>query len=383
MTVGDLLKLNSLKGCRFVTDNVDEQVQVTGVNVMEVPDIFNWVNEGELLLTVGYSYRHRPEEFADILPRLKEKGVAVLGFKIHRFFEEIPDYIIDSAEKCGLPIIEISEDVVFSNVTREIIGDLLQGQVEKKYQDQFFLNWITGKFNNLSEFTRKAKDVDVDVDVNEKYIVLTMNMRLEMDSEQIRSLAYRIHRFLENESSLYITFDDENIIFVVAKSKCDSLINKIKETVMMISRRGGCTLYKGRESVYAYSLEDSYKTALNIEKICRSYKFDKEVIEYKDVGIYALFSLIPQNKQSEDFVKMYLGSILQYDKEHETDMLYTLRMYLENNANAKLTSEKMFMHYNTIGYRLDRIKQILNMDISDPEVQLCLLSAIKIHDMFL
>jgi len=383
MTVSDLLTLNSLKGCRFVTEIEDDQATVTGVNVMEVPDIFNWVNEGELLLTVGYSYRHRPEEFADILPRLKEKGVVALGFKIHRFFDEIPPYIIASAENCGLPILEIKEDVIFSDVTKEIIGSLIQGRVEQKYQDQFYHDWMSGRINNAAELKRRAKDVCLDINSEVTYVTLLSHVGNNMGSEHIKSIIFRLNKMLGDLEGLHISFDDENIIFIVRNDLFDSQIEKIKESIRLISRREDYKLFKGKASAISFNLEESYTTALTIIKICQSYDVDKRVIEYRDVGIYALYSLIPHSKDVEDFIRMYLGNIIEYDREHGTDMLYTLKVYLESNANARLTSEKMYMHYNTIGYRLERIKQLINMDINDSDIQLCLLSAIKMYDIYL
>ncbi|HUC92645.1 MAG TPA: helix-turn-helix domain-containing protein [Paenibacillus sp.] len=59
----------------------------------------------------------------------------------------------------------------------------------------------------------------------------------------------------------------------------------------------------------------------------------------------------------------------------------TIRTYFHCNCNAKETAERMFVHYNTVSYRLDRIKNELGLRLDDPETKLLLQLAIKIHEI--
>jgi purine catabolism regulator len=51
------------------------------------------------------------------------------------------------------------------------------------------------------------------------------------------------------------------------------------------------------------------------------------------------------------------------------------------NRNMKQTAERLFAHYNTVIYRLERVKGILTMDLENPEIQLQLQLALKLHQM--
>ena len=53
-----------------------------------------------------------------------------------------------------------------------------------------------------------------------------------------------------------------------------------------------------------------------------------------------------------------IKEIILYDDEHKGELITTLQMYLRNNQSIKKTAGAMFVHYRTISYRLEKIKQI-------------------------
>ncbi|MCK5763907.1 MAG: helix-turn-helix domain-containing protein, partial [Clostridiales bacterium] len=67
------------------------------------------------------------------------------------------------------------------------------------------------------------------------------------------------------------------------------------------------------------------------------------------------------------------------EKGHE--LVETLKKYFEYRGNVKKISEVMFTHYNTIVYRMNRIKKITNMDFENSNDYLNMQVAIKIYEM--
>jgi purine catabolism regulator len=78
---------------------------------------------------------------------------------------------------------------------------------------------------------------------------------------------------------------------------------------------------------------------------------------------------------------MFLQPLLDYDLKHDTNLVETLQMYFQVNRNMKQTAERLFTHYNTVIYRLERVKDILVKDLENPEIQLQLQLALKLHQM--
>jgi len=98
------------------------------VNVIEVPDIVDWVVEGEFLLTTGYSFREYPDLMEKLLPRLDEKGAAGLAIKPKRFIREIPEELIRCANEHNIPLLEVPFDLSFSEIIVPILGVIFNKQ---------------------------------------------------------------------------------------------------------------------------------------------------------------------------------------------------------------------------------------------------------------
>jgi len=98
------------------------------VNVIEVPDIVDWVREGEFLLTTGYSFREYPDLMEKLLPRLDEKGAAGLAIKPKRFIREIPEELIRCANEQNIPLLEVPFDLSFSEIIAPILGVIINKQ---------------------------------------------------------------------------------------------------------------------------------------------------------------------------------------------------------------------------------------------------------------
>lgn len=101
---------------------------VTSVNVMEVPDIVEWVRPGDLLLTTAYPIKDNVQEQVRLIPQLTKKNVAALAVKTKRFLSSLPTEMIEMANIHKLPLLELTPDAVFSTIISEVTGEILHEQ---------------------------------------------------------------------------------------------------------------------------------------------------------------------------------------------------------------------------------------------------------------
>lgn len=85
------------------------------------------------------------------------------------------------------------------------------------------------------------------------------------------------------------------------------------------------------------------------------------IISYDKLGPYTLF-LNNDPQEMSEYVELKLGPIIEYDNQHKTDLLYTLKLFFEHNQNRKKTAEACFVHLNTIKYRLQTIFSLIEID---------------------
>ncbi|HKM31962.1 MAG TPA: helix-turn-helix domain-containing protein [Oscillospiraceae bacterium] len=109
-------------------------------------------------------------------------------------------------------------------------------------------------------------------------------------------------------------------------------------------------------------LARSFKEAQIALEVGKVFDTDKSIIRYDNLGIARLIYHLPTTL-CETFLKEVFkkGSIESLD--HET--LFTIQRFFENNLNVSETSRKLFVHRNTLVYRLEKIKKLTGLDLRE------------------
>lgn len=132
----------------------------------------------------------------------------------------------------------------------------------------------------------------------------------------------------------------------------------------------------------SYLLPDLYKS-FNEAHIALTFLLleKKNVIQhFNNMGIFT--ELFVHNRRNIcNFCRNTLDKILEYDHDCDSELQETIRALLACNFNWKATAEKLFVHVNTLRYRYDKIEQLLNMDLADPDVRFNLYAAIRVGDV--
>jgi purine catabolism regulator len=104
-------------------------------------------------------------------------------------------------------------------------------------------------------------------------------------------------------------------------------------------------------------------------------------LHFDDLGIYRILSHEDIQPELYQFFMETLGPIVDYDREKDAELLDTLKMYYQCGCNLKKVSEEMYTHYNTVIYRMQRIKEIGSIDFNDANTTLNVHIALKILDV--
>lgn len=102
------------------------------------------------------------------------------------------------------------------------------------------------------------------------------------------------------------------------------------------------------------------------------------VCYYENFMVDQLIDNISDRKILETFVNMSLGVLRDHDREHGTNLVKTLEIYFECNGNVSIAAKRLFLHRNSLIYRMDRIKDILNTDLKNPSELLTLQVGLRV-----
>ena len=100
---------------------------------------------------------------------------------------------------------------------------------------------------------------------------------------------------------------------------------------------------------------------------------------FPDLSIYRLLMQLEHNPELIKFQEETIGPLLAH--EGAKDFILTLEAYFENKGNLSQTAESLYIHRNTLIYRIDRIKEILKLDLDRPTSRLAVQLALHIHRM--
>lgn len=125
-------------------------------------------------------------------------------------------------------------------------------------------------------------------------------------------------------------------------------------------------------------LEDSIRLADKTMEIGRLIRKEESFYTYDQLGIYEILI----DLTSRDLVTDYIQSILEpLFLDQNKELLDTLEIYLNENGNVTKASEKLFIHRRTLTYRLQKVQDLLQMNIDDSEIRFILNFCIRIKSL--
>lgn len=267
----------------------------------------------------------------------------------------------------------------------EFIEELLSDQESHRIRAIEKLNYF--EFNKTKAYgvvLAKVQDnaTEVRMTPNNSQIIKQMNAKLV-------SVVERMQRYHKGE--LIYGNKSDRVIFMIGFDPFmnqelvkGEMIQFTKDFVNFAKLEGlESKLLVGMGRVYK-EIHSLYKSRLEAERAIQKLSLGNQkerMLHFDDLGIYRILSNETIQPELVQFFMEILGDIVKYDREKDAELLNTLKMYYKCGCNLKKVSEEMFTHYNTVIYRMQRIKEIGNIDLSDQNVSLNVHIALKILDV--
>ncbi|MBR2188291.1 MAG: helix-turn-helix domain-containing protein [Eubacterium sp.] len=139
------------------------------------------------------------------------------------------------------------------------------------------------------------------------------------------------------------------------------------------------------EIMYESRVRTAYTEAQEALEIGRRIRPDDQVYPFAELGIYNLLRDAASRNELDRYLSPNLIKLQEQDRQTGTHLFETLRVYLLENGNIKNTAEKLYLHRNTVIYRMGKIRQITNLDLDDARIRFLLLvsyAAIQVKEKF-
>ena len=253
-----------------------------------------------------------------------------------------------------------SEDVyMIGKIAAFQIQNLLVAYKERFDKDNFIKNLLLDNLL-LVDIYNRAKKLHIETDV--RRIVFIIETKHEKDNGALET----VRTLFATKTKDFITAVDEKNIIIVKEVKPNESYKELEQTAYVVLD----TLNTEAMS----KVHIAYGTIVNsIKEVSRSYKeakmaldvgkifySDRNVVAYSNLGIGRLIYQLPI-PLCKMFIKEIFGGKSRDDFDEET--LSTINKFFENSLNVSETSRQLFIHRNTLVYRLDKIQKSTGLDL--------------------
>ena len=104
-----------------------------------------------------------------------------------------------------------------------------------------------------------------------------------------------------------------------------------------------------------------------------------QIVSANELGVTGLLASVADDRLL-DFARRHLGALAEHDRRRGGELVQTLRAYLEE-GEQQAAARRLKVHPNTLRYRLDRIGEIIDVDLADPETRLNLAVALRVQGL--
>jgi purine catabolism regulator len=124
-------------------------------------------------------------------------------------------------------------------------------------------------------------------------------------------------------------------------------------------------------------LRHSLRQAYEALSVARELTGRDQVLSYGDLGVYALLCRLRDGEEMADFYEQTLAPLVLYDANHNTRLVQTLEAFFAHLGNVSQTAESLYLHRNSLLYRLERISEITGRDLNDEDDRFSLQLALR------
>ena len=253
-----------------------------------------------------------------------------------------------------------SEDVyMVGKMATFQLQNLLVAYKERFDKDNFIKNLLLDNLL-LVDIYNRAKKLHIEIDVRRVVFILETNQ--EKDQSSMESVKNVFH----GKTGDFITAVDEKSIIIVkelAPGEGYEEMDKIAETVLDAIGRdpaGNTHIAYGTIVRELKEVSRSYKEARMALDVGKIFFSDRDVIAYSSLGIGRLIYQLPI-----PLCKMFIKEIFENKSPDDFDeeTLTTINKFFENSLNVSETSRQLYIHRNTLVYRLDKLQKLTGLDL--------------------
>jgi sugar diacid utilization regulator len=398
----DLFKLPSLKNLKQIGGENERNRPIKWVYKVNYPqfvkDISQNIQSGDLVIISGKNKYFNIDRVIKFIKEINSLNASGLIICSNKAIDYLTYEVVETIKKLRFPLfylrINLNEE---SAVVREICKAIIIDNINRVSKKNILEDILDNKKLEVQFVEKKFRLFGLNIDaLNQIGIVVvegfentsqeemhTAKEKMDNIYEKIKDIIKNV--YLINTSNAIVIKKFNSVIFLIEKfkntTKFEHILFKIdkevkKEFPDIILNFGLGGAHSGIKGI-----NNSYYEAEQMIKLKRIDGVTglTEALKNMDVYLFLIQIDIKNRKLLYNYAQYVLKDLISYEKTNQIDLMETLDAYLNENANIIEASDKLFIHKNTLKYRLKKIENLLNVNLHSLEDCLRLLIAMKAY----
>jgi len=360
---GDRYQMSMIAGKAGWSNSISWVLMIEDFTILR-----NFVGK-ELAVTTGMGFDSE-EKLLTLIRQLNARHAAGLIVNTGFHINDISEAARNLCNELDLPLIIVPWEIYISDMIKDLsVRIFLQGMTDEQITAAFIKALASP---DQAAAARQDLLPYFDVDGDFQIVLLTTQGLDTMDTVERRRIGYRMELYLENitHNCSFFYYDSSFVLI------CNNLPSDVTEQVItdfevrMLTKMpekecfiGISSRLKGLEN-----LSTAYRRAQAALKMAVTTGVKRTAFD--EMGIYRILCLVPDRALLGEMSQGLLKPLIDYDNTHDGQYVETLENYLALEGSLLATSEKMFIHRNTLMYRINKIKKLLGTDLSTSDEKL-------------
>lgn len=387
LTVSSVIHLPYMKDVQVVAGREGLGRPIEGVSILEPAGI---QAEGAGLKNMmvvtneAFFQVYGQQSMQRVVAMYAQNQVAALCFKISTTANTLlPEDLMQAAERFRLPLLCLPADTSIAAVINGVTYEVLRGNgynMMVPYEENLIQELIFAERDKQMRIKRAAM---LGIKVDELLGLILIQPEGRIDSQKIVAFCKK-----EWDTNCLCSSRNGRALVLLRMSTPyetmhQRLVEKTEQLLQALTKRfrsAGFTLGIGHCYEHVHEVYRSYYEARMALVAGQTVQSGERIFLFDNMGVYRILFDLKNRDALYQFRDETVGRLQRYDEKRSTSFLETVKVFMAQSYSVQGTAAALFVHYNTIRYRMNKIKAVFGWDLTDSNDCMNLFLGLKIDE---
>lgn len=378
----DVIKQVSSADIKLVAGKNGLSNPVDWVHMVENIEISNFLTGREVAFTTGIGLNSEIT-LIKLVKSVYGNEASGMVINVGPYIEAIPKEVIEFGDEHDFPIFAVPWSVHMANIMRLFVYTIMNSEQRAMEISQAFRHAVFMP-DREELYTSALMQKGYLPDWNYVVAVLDICDRLESESEKIfysplskerlELFMKKIDGLLTGKRHEVVVFTDKDSLICVFSDMQEKQAAIYAEDILRQIK----PWFKTSETIFTavgsnaegfLGLSKSYKMAVKIKNFAKYEQRESEILRYSEAGMYQFLFQIEDTDCFLDYYSHTIKALDEYDALNDSNLTQVLEIYMENDGSVQHTAAQLFVHRNTVNYKLKKIESLLDVDLTSFSVR--------------